>query len=363
MVAAALAVGLLLTTTAAADTSNPAVAHMTLVVDGQTVPLTTKADTVAEALRAAGYAIGQHDVVAPHPATPVGDGSVIAIQRGRQVAVTVDGHTKTLWTTATTLDQALAELGLDERGYLVADRNRRIPTDGLAVTGQRLRTVTLTDGANAKGSLRTPAVTVADLLAAESITLGDQDSVSPAAMTPVSEGLAVTVTRKRVTQRRYTAVIPEPPAQTVEEPNVGKGNTAVTQQGRPGSKLVTEETVVLNGVSTTTVLAEVISKPAQPTITSVGTKETGLRESWSRDWDQMAYCESTNRWDVNTGNGTYGGLQFMTETWLAYGGGDFAPRADLATKEQQIIVAERLYAKEGLRPWHCARLLGWGWDK
>ena len=80
-------------------------------------------------------------------------------------------------------------------------------------------------------------------------------------------------------------------------------------------------------------------------------------------WDQMAECESTGRWDINTGNGTYGGMQFMTVDLAAIGGGEFAPRADLATKDQQIEIAERLYAQQGLAPWHCARLLGWGFDQ
>ena len=70
-------------------------------------------------------------------------------------------------------------------------------------------------------------------------------------------------------------------------------------------------------------------------------------------WDKIAKCESTNNWSINTGNGYYGGLQFSYQTWLGNGGGDFAQRADLATREQQITVANRLYARAGLQPWGC----------
>ncbi|CAM5506554.1 hypothetical protein STENM327S_08346 [Streptomyces tendae] len=56
-------------------------------------------------------------------------------------------------------------------------------------------------------------------------------------------------------------------------------------------------------------------------------------------WDKVAACESTDDWDINTGNGYYGGLQFTQSTWEAFGGTRYAPRADLATKEQQIAVA------------------------
>lgn len=59
-------------------------------------------------------------------------------------------------------------------------------------------------------------------------------------------------------------------------------------------------------------------------------------------WDAVAECESSGDWSINTGNGFYGGLQFTQETWEAYGGAQFAARADLATKQQQITVAERV---------------------
>ncbi|MDI2127040.1 transglycosylase family protein [Yinghuangia seranimata] len=68
-------------------------------------------------------------------------------------------------------------------------------------------------------------------------------------------------------------------------------------------------------------------------------------------WDQVAACESTNNWSANTGNGFYGGLQFTQSTWAAYGGTQYAPRADLATKDQQIAVAERVRAGQGPGAW------------
>src|SRR5262245_3402358 len=59
-------------------------------------------------------------------------------------------------------------------------------------------------------------------------------------------------------------------------------------------------------------------------------------------WDRVASCESGGNWHINTGNGFTGGLQFLTSTWLAAGGGRYAPEAYLATREQQIAVASRL---------------------
>nr|WP_268234569.1 transglycosylase family protein [Knoellia flava] len=71
-------------------------------------------------------------------------------------------------------------------------------------------------------------------------------------------------------------------------------------------------------------------------------------------WDRIAQCESGGNWSINTGNGYYGGLQFDIRTWLGAGGGDFASRADLASRAEQITVANRVYADRGLQPWGCA---------
>jgi nucleoid-associated protein YgaU len=54
---------------------------------------------------------------------------------------------------------------------------------------------------------------------------------------------------------------------------------------------------------------------------------------------------------VNTGNGFYGGLQFKHSTWVAFGGLSYAARADLATKGQQILVAEKVLASQGWGAW------------
>jgi murein DD-endopeptidase MepM/ murein hydrolase activator NlpD len=68
-------------------------------------------------------------------------------------------------------------------------------------------------------------------------------------------------------------------------------------------------------------------------------------------WDKVAKCESTNNWSINTGNGYYGGLQFTQSTWEAYGGLKYAARADLATKAEQIAVAEKVLAGQGAGAW------------
>ena len=74
------------------------------------------------------------------------------------------------------------------------------------------------------------------------------------------------------------------------------------------------------------------------------------------EWDQVARCESGGNWAINTGNGYQGGVQFAPSTWASHGGGEFAPAANMATKEEQIAVAERVLASQGRGAWPvCGR--------
>ena len=76
-------------------------------------------------------------------------------------------------------------------------------------------------------------------------------------------------------------------------------------------------------------------------------------------WDAVAKCESGGNWSINTGNGYYGGLQFSSSTWRAFGGTQYAPNAHQATKAQQIAVAQRTLAVQGPGAWPtCSRKAG-----
>ncbi|WTY39828.1 transglycosylase family protein [Nocardia salmonicida] len=68
----------------------------------------------------------------------------------------------------------------------------------------------------------------------------------------------------------------------------------------------------------------------------------------ANNWDAVAQCESTGNWNINTGNGYYGGLQFSQSTWEAYGG---AGSASNASREEQIRVAENVLAAQGPGAW------------
>lgn len=81
---------------------------------------------------------------------------------------------------------------------------------------------------------------------------------------------------------------------------------------------------------------------------------TGASAASVSTWDAVAQCESGGNWSINTGNGYYGGLQFSQSSWAAAGGTQYAARADLATKSQQIAVAEKLLDMQGPGAWSCA---------
>ena len=72
------------------------------------------------------------------------------------------------------------------------------------------------------------------------------------------------------------------------------------------------------------------------------------------NWAAIAACESGGNWSASTGNGFYGGLQFTEQTWLGYGGGRYAPSANLATPAQQIAVAQQVLAGRASAPGPCA---------
>jgi len=166
---------------------------------------------------------------------------------------------------------------------------------------------------------------------------------------------------------------------TQQDANSYVGTKSVVTQGKAGAKRITYRLVYVDGklagkiATSSTMLSQPVSqvvkngsKP-QPTQSGSsggsGSGGSGSGGSGSGggavpppnssglNWDAVAQCESGGNWHINTGNGFYGGLQFDYGTWLSNGGGAYAQRADLATREQQIAVANRLYAARGSSPW------------
>lgn len=121
--------------------------------------------------------------------------------------------------------------------------------------------------------------------------------------------------------------------------------------------------VFVDAVPTPTPLATVapvqkksanIESGAKPSIHQTAPAPAGV--SGSGVWDRLAQCESGGRWNANTGNGYYGGLQFNLSTFQSNGGSGNPANA---SREEQIRVAENIRSKRGFSPWPaCARKLG-----
>lgn len=88
--------------------------------------------------------------------------------------------------------------------------------------------------------------------------------------------------------------------------------------------------------------------------TNGGTANPGVAPVFSGqpDWYAIADCESGGAWDINSGNGYWGGLQFAPSTWFGYGGGPFDGTGPFPySASEQITVAEAVFAAQGSGAW------------
>ena len=340
-----------------------------LSVDGKTSTVHAFGSTVGDILHKQDITVGQHDVVVPGPGSPIHDGEKIVVRYGRKLTVTVDGKTREYWTTATTVAAALQELGIRaDSAKLSASRSQTLGRQGLALTVITPKDVVVrVDGKNLSAS--STAATVGDLLTELHVTKGADDRVKPGVGTALTDGLKVAVQRVTTKDVKATEAIAY---KTVTRSDSGlyKGQSKTVKAGSEGAKVVTYRVTRVDGKVeskkrvatkvteqpvTRVVAVGTKSRPAPVTTTTSGTASgAGINLARADMWDRIAQCESGGNWHINTGNGYYGGLQFDYSSWLANGGDDFAPRADLASREEQITVANRYYEKAGLGPWGCA---------
>ena len=343
-----------------------------VTVDGQPTSVHVFGSTVADVLAKQDITVGPHDDVVPSLDTPVSDGDRISVRYGRLLTVTVDGETTERWTTATTVDGALTELNIRADGAaLTASRSQSLGRDGLTLAVTTPKNVTVVaDGKTRK--VTTTSQTVFGVLAELDVAKRTADVVSPVMPTSVEDGMKITL--KRVDVKTETAKQAIAFTTTKQkDSSLYKGQTKVVTKGKKGAKTVVSQVTYVDGKKTSTkvVKSTVTAKPVAAVV-KVGTKArpaattstggsgggstsgAGINTARSAMWDRIAQCESGGRWNINTGNGYYGGLQFATASWLAMGGDDFAPRADLASRAEQITIANRYYARAGLSPWGCA---------
>jgi resuscitation-promoting factor RpfB len=353
---------------------------VTLSVDGKTSTVHLFGSTVADVLNHQGIKLDSHDIVAPAVSTALSDNQKVVVRYGRLLTVTIDGVTKQYWTTSTTVSGALGELGIRaDSAKLSVSRSQPLGRLGLAMSVTTPKVVTVSvDGKTLKET--TTSATVADVLSELKVRVGAIDRVTPGLTTAVSHsGLKVAIAR--VTQRTVStteAIAFSTGYRSDPASYTGTANTLTV--GRAGQRLVTHVQTRIDGKLAadairssrvvTAPIAQVVllgskSRPVAPSpapapapapAAAPGPVSSGGGSSVNGAmWDRIAQCESGGNWAINTGNGYYGGLQFDSQTWLGNGGGAYAPRADLASRTQQIAIANKVYAARGLAPWGC----GW----
>lgn len=299
-----------------------------------------------------------------------GAGVATAAALDKQVTVAVDGHTVVVNGYLNTVSEVLAKSAITlEQKDTVVPQADAIVADGQTITVTRIRAKQVSvvhDGTTAP--ITTYETTVSGALRDAGVSVSSDDRVSPGLTDAITDGQSVTVQRVSITTVDTTAAIPYATS-TVNDATLSKGIKKVTTKGVDGVKTSTYKVVTVDGVEESRTLVSEADTTAPVTqVTSIGTKVTAspapgthvpptgggaINLANEAMWDRVAKCESGGNWHINTGNGYYGGLQFSYSTWLGAGGGEFAQRADLASREQQITVANRLYATSGLSQWGC----------
>ncbi|GAB3274053.1 resuscitation-promoting factor [Sinomonas notoginsengisoli] len=339
---------------------------VTLNVDGQASTITTFASTVDQVVKSASVEVGGADRVSPAVEAPVVDGGVVTISRAKRVEVDVDGARRAVDTTASDVSELVTELKVASGARTSLDRSARLePGAGpLRITTPKDVTVVV-DGSPVTRT--TAAATVAELLTELGLTPGEADRLSAPRSAPIVANMALKVTR--VDASAAATVTESLPYSTekLESADLAEAETKVLAKGVDGQIEKKYQLVTVDGreAQRTLVSQDVIKAPVPEKIL-VGTKPKARQNSGAAAapaanagmWDRIAQCESSGNWAANTGNGYYGGLQFDVSSWMANGGGQYAPNASLATREQQIAVANAYYAKAGLAPWGCRHVVG-----
>ncbi len=326
---------------------------VTLTVDGASMTVSTMKSHVIDVVKEYGFDVGERDDLFPAADETVHQSDTIVLRRSRPLQISLDGQgSRQVWTTASTVSEALSQLSMSDTAPAAASRGSRVPLEGMSLPVVSPRTVQINDG-GAVRTVRLAAANVAGLLEAAGAPLLQSDTVVPAASSPVVDGMQIQVTRVRIekTTQRMPLL---PGSKQIPDVTMNMSRQVVEDPGAPGTQDVTFAVAYVNGVETSRLpVANVVITPARDGVLRVGAKPgTEVPPVLNpATWDALSRCEAGGNWAINTGNGFYGGVQFDQNTWERQGGLRYAPRADLATREEQIAIAEVTRARQGWGAW------------
>jgi resuscitation-promoting factor RpfB len=338
-------------------------AHKTvkLTVDGSEMTVATMKSRVIDVVKENGFEVGERDDLFPAANDEVRQSESIVLRRSRPLQISLDGEdSRQVWTTASTVDEALAQLRMTDKAPAAASRGSRVPLAGMSLPVVSAKTVQLND-AGVIRTLHLAAPNVAGLLDAAGVPLQQNDAVVPVAWAPVVDNMQIQVTRIRID--KVTERVPMPPDnKQIPDVNLNMSRQVVEDPGTPGTQDVTFAVASVNGVETGKLpVANVVVVPARDGVLRIGAKPGTEVPPVTNGavWDSLSKCEAGGNWAINTGNGFYGGVQFDQNTWERQGGLRYAPRADLATREEQIAIAEVTRARQGWGAWPvCSGRIG-----
>ncbi|CAB0769005.1 hypothetical protein FRC0172_00687 [Corynebacterium diphtheriae] len=339
---------------------------ITVELNGEHISLATFSRDVDGVLRQAGVNVGEKDLVYPAPSETVADNDTVTVRTSKQVSVVIDGVKKDVTTNAITVEELFSQLNdvpaALSSASLNVEKGARIPAEGMALDVVTPKIISLTTGDKTVFT-QIAAATVADVLKERGIDVDADDVVMPALDTAVSKDMNIKVDKVDSREEKITEKFDEP-ATYIEDAEQLEGEETLVTPGTQGERTVTRKIVTVNGVETANevVNEEIITPGVAATIKRGAKKPTTASAAAVASgsvWDQLAQCESGGNWSINTGNGFTGGLQFVDSTWLGLGGGVYAPQAYLATREQQIAIAEKVLAAQGWGAWPaCTAKLG-----
>lgn len=328
-----------------------------LTVDGQTSKVHTFAGTVAGVLAREGIKVSDHDSVVPPLGRPVAEGQRIAIRFGRPIDLDVDGSARQVWVTATSVSEALSELGLrDDNMYVSASRSASIGRQGFQLRILTPRDVTVVADGKAR-ELSTVATSVRQVLLEAGIVLGAQDEINPQLDAAPKDGSTIKVVR--VDARRITVKVDIPfEIKQIPDRTMYRGEQKVIKKGVKGAKELTVDLLSKDGkvAKKDTIASRILRKPVTQVV-RVGTKATQFARTGAENlnWAALAQCESGGNPRAVNPAGYYGLYQFNTGTWRSVGGSGLPSNAPA---REQTYRAQLLYKERGSSPWPvCGRHL------
>jgi len=244
---------------------------VTLVVDGHARTVHTTAAEVGDVLQAAGYHDSAHDILAPGPTSAVHNGETIVFRRGRLLHLDVDGSTSYVWTTAPTVAAAMSQLGFSTADFTSVSRSRRLPLRPTDISVRTPKQVTIEHDGTTQ-TVHTTDETVGQLLRDLAISVAPGDRLSAPRSGELTPGETLVVTRVTRGTLMTTRTIPFR-VRHQHDASLPAGHTKVVQAGRAGLAQTTYAIVYVDGkVAGRTKVRTMTVRTPQPRIIAIGTK-------------------------------------------------------------------------------------------